>query len=309
MSSTSAPRFGKSSDTSSPLCPYRLNGNGLGISGPGYPWRTMTSPATLPSSGCPAYFISAGLGSNVSTWLTPPLMNSEITAVARGLKCGGLGAYGLKPTGAAWHAVASPARRRSWFSRYASASPLTPPPDRKRKSRRDQIVFVAFIVPAASNQPLSHKGTKKILYLSFSCSSCFRGGHPRCHSPGIDEFVHIHQHVRQTDQRLLLHGVHAQRQLGRRRRPRQRDAVREIDLGGRIVARLLAHAVGEHLRLVQDERIVEQRERLRRHRGHGPRARGDILLRQVEHLEHGKHQAAASIHVHAPSPDAGTIRL
>ena len=75
-----------------PLWPYFLNWNGLGISGPGWPWRTMTSPPTLPSSGCPAYLVSAGFGSNVSTWLTPPLMNSEITAVARGLKCGSFGA-------------------------------------------------------------------------------------------------------------------------------------------------------------------------------------------------------------------------
>jgi hypothetical protein len=65
----------------------------------------MTSPATRPSSGCAAYLVSAGLGSNVSTWLTPPLMNREITAVARGLKCGGFGAYGLNPTGVAPHAA------------------------------------------------------------------------------------------------------------------------------------------------------------------------------------------------------------
>ena len=64
-----------------------------GISGPGFPWRTMTSP--LPSSGCPAYFASAGLGSNVSMWLTPPLMNSEITAFARGSKCGFFATSGL----------------------------------------------------------------------------------------------------------------------------------------------------------------------------------------------------------------------
>ena len=91
----------------------------------------MTSPLTLPSSGWPAYFVSAGLGSKVSTWLTPPDMNSEITAVARGLKCGGFGAYGLKPIGFAWQASASlsAASSPSRFIRYASASPLTPPPD------------------------------------------------------------------------------------------------------------------------------------------------------------------------------------
>jgi hypothetical protein len=65
---------------------------GLGISGPGNPCRTITSPCTFPSIGSPAYFASEGFGSNVSTWLQPPPMNSEITAVARGLKCGGFGA-------------------------------------------------------------------------------------------------------------------------------------------------------------------------------------------------------------------------
>src|SRR5438094_371003 len=44
------------------------------MSGPGNPWRTITSPCTLPSIGSPAYFASAGFGSNVSTWLQPPPM-------------------------------------------------------------------------------------------------------------------------------------------------------------------------------------------------------------------------------------------
>src|SRR5262245_52683266 len=70
-------------------------------------------------------------------------MNSEMIAVARGLKCGGFGAYGLTPTGAVAHgsvdrgagsADSSPSRPR----RYASARPLMPPPERKRNSRRSQ---------------------------------------------------------------------------------------------------------------------------------------------------------------------------
>src|SRR5579871_6620050 len=80
-------------DTSIPHRPYFLNVNGLGISGPGFPCRTTISP--LPVSGCPAYLFKAGLGSNESTWLTPPLMNSEITLLARAGKCGGLGDKGL----------------------------------------------------------------------------------------------------------------------------------------------------------------------------------------------------------------------
>ena len=55
------------------------------MSGPGCPWRTTTESA----SGWPAWRASAGFGSNVSTWLTPPLMKSEMTAFARGSKWGG----------------------------------------------------------------------------------------------------------------------------------------------------------------------------------------------------------------------------
>src|SRR5207247_2886453 len=122
-------RFGKISDTSIPFCPYLLNWNGLGISGPGQPWRTLMSP--LPVSGCPAYLVRAGLGSNVSTWLGPPVMNSEITAFARALKCGGLGAYGFPWSGVLVQlaSIDSAASSPSLWSREASASPLIPPPD------------------------------------------------------------------------------------------------------------------------------------------------------------------------------------
>src|SRR5204863_10071245 len=72
----------------------------------------------------------------------PPPMNSEMIAVARGLKCGGFGAYGLKPDAAAAHAsvvcAASADNRPCRFRWYASARPLMPPPDRNRNSRRSQ---------------------------------------------------------------------------------------------------------------------------------------------------------------------------
>ena len=84
---------GKISETSMPLCPYLRKLNGEGIRGPGLPCRTITSP--LPVSGWPAYWCRAGLGSKVSTWLTPPHMNNEITLVARGAKCGFLGRNGV----------------------------------------------------------------------------------------------------------------------------------------------------------------------------------------------------------------------
>src|SRR4026207_970231 len=58
------------------------------MSGPGNPCRTITSPCTFPSIGSPAYFASAGFGSNVSTWLQPPPLHKEINARARGAQGG-----------------------------------------------------------------------------------------------------------------------------------------------------------------------------------------------------------------------------
>src|SRR5579864_3598530 len=99
---------GKISDTSSPLSPYLRKLNGLGMSGPGLPWRTITSP--FPVSGCPEYWRNAGFGSKVSTWLTPPDINKEMTLVARGAKCGFLARNGVGPDGLASHAPEETAR-------------------------------------------------------------------------------------------------------------------------------------------------------------------------------------------------------
>ena len=78
----------------------------------------------------------------MSTWLTPPLMKSEMTAFARGSKWGAFGANGLPASGAAQASgCAAPAASRPCRpSRSASARPAMPPPDWKRKSRRDQNV-------------------------------------------------------------------------------------------------------------------------------------------------------------------------
>ena len=40
------------------------------------------------SNVLPAYVFSAGLGSKLSRWLVPPTMNSQITFLALGVKCG-----------------------------------------------------------------------------------------------------------------------------------------------------------------------------------------------------------------------------
>ena len=58
--------------------------------------RLVLSPFAISAEMVwPLFLASSGLGSNVSTWLTPPCMNRWITALARAGKCGGLGASGL----------------------------------------------------------------------------------------------------------------------------------------------------------------------------------------------------------------------
>src|SRR6187455_1937661 len=104
----------------------------------------MTSPWILSSIGWPAYLTRPSLKSKRSTALGPPVMNSEITAFARGLKCGGFTAYGLSPSGFAAQAspAISAASNPCELSMCASATPLTPPPARHKKSRRDQKYFM-----------------------------------------------------------------------------------------------------------------------------------------------------------------------
>ena len=77
---------------------------------------------------------NAGLGSNVSTWLTPPLMNSEMTLFARAGICGFLA--GIAPFCPVLQVLAS---RLSAFSSHASPSPLMPPHDSNRNPAWIQI--------------------------------------------------------------------------------------------------------------------------------------------------------------------------
>ena len=75
----------KKSEISKPLSPPGRNLRKAGVRNP------ILRPPELINflsggSGCPANFSKVGLWSNVSTWLGPPPMKSEITEVARGLK-------------------------------------------------------------------------------------------------------------------------------------------------------------------------------------------------------------------------------
>jgi hypothetical protein len=91
--STCLPRLGKRSLTHFPEAPSRRHSKGDLISGP---TSLVKKPVFLsnPTSSWPSRFASSGLWSQVSIWLGPPFMKSQMTALARGL-CGGfLGAMG-----------------------------------------------------------------------------------------------------------------------------------------------------------------------------------------------------------------------
>jgi hypothetical protein len=89
----------------------------------------------------PAKRLRAGLGSKLSTWLVPPIMNSQMTFFALGgkwgLPSGGVQAPG--PSGAAARTIPS----RS--SIVVSTSPVKPVPRLERKLRRDVLCRSMFI--------------------------------------------------------------------------------------------------------------------------------------------------------------------
>ena len=73
MSSTCLATFGYFSQTHAPDSPYCLNANGDFISGPGLPLKTSIAICL------PWFLSSSGLGSNRSTALGAPSMNSQMT--------------------------------------------------------------------------------------------------------------------------------------------------------------------------------------------------------------------------------------
>src|SRR5260370_20713508 len=91
-SSMHSPRFAKISLISMLLCPNFMN------------WKGDFSRLPVLRSvlrwgvgmGWPWYLVSIGLGSNVSTWLGPPLRNRKMTRLALGAKCVGRTSSGLR---------------------------------------------------------------------------------------------------------------------------------------------------------------------------------------------------------------------
>src|SRR5262245_7052523 len=131
---------GKTSLTHAPDSPYWANLNGDFITGP---TCSLKKPVFLsnPTNSCPSRFSSSGLYCQVSTWLGPPFMNSQITFLALAGKWLFLGARGLSRESAddpvTFSAAAADANSPSSANSAARARKPAPPPARRRKSRRD----------------------------------------------------------------------------------------------------------------------------------------------------------------------------
>src|SRR5437667_9002126 len=96
ISSTCCAMSGYQSETHMPLWPYCLN---VRLEPSSVLLDVPMAVIGFPNDagiGCPLISVSLGLGSNRSTWLGPPSMNSQITDLALGSWCGFLGASGSK---------------------------------------------------------------------------------------------------------------------------------------------------------------------------------------------------------------------
>src|SRR5450432_308128 len=97
--------------------------------------RPFEPTVRLPLYGDPLYWVSAGLGSNVSMWLGAPFMNKNTQCLAFAGKCWGLAASGLTV------AAAASRERRS-----ASARLANPPPAWKSKFLRVRLIGINKLV-------------------------------------------------------------------------------------------------------------------------------------------------------------------
>src|SRR5205085_5709324 len=142
-SSAQLPTLEKISLISAPLLPNLLKANGEGKAAP-----VRRSVLSVIGIGFPAYFASAGLGSNVSTWDAPPFINRCTIRLAFAGNGGFFGASGpaASPAGAAanWPVLPS--------SEVSATAPM-PIPQRVSISRLLRIRSRSFI-----DTPLIHEG-------------------------------------------------------------------------------------------------------------------------------------------------------
>src|SRR5579872_6813778 len=212
--STSGPRRSNRLDTLRPDSPNGAKGNISGMA--------------------MAFFVRAGLCSNVSTWLTPPDMNKKMQRLAAGGKCGFFGESGLAsaPGGAAG--------RASSASIDANASAPMPFSERRSTSRR---------------------GIKGRFSLSIA-------------SIDIHKLVQVEQHAAQSGQsvagRLGREKFEGRVQLVFIRRPRQRQLIGFANLCGPIGAGRLRNPPRHVQRFFIHQIPIEQEQGLQRRRGNGP---------------------------------------
>src|SRR5882672_3513489 len=126
-SSANWERRGKRLLISSPDCPQRRNLNGDGIR-----LKVLRSVLRFAAGGrCPAWVVSAGLGSNVSTCDGPPFMNRWISRFARGRKCGIFASIDESAASAFWSPITA-----------ASPSIPVPVPISFSRLRRDIVMAI-----------------------------------------------------------------------------------------------------------------------------------------------------------------------
>src|SRR5260370_5144506 len=95
MSSAQVAILGIRSENSIPHAPCLEKTRGVAMILAIFLKLSVSEPCIDSGTDWPFHFFKAGLFSNRSSWLGPPDMNSQMTLLALGAKCGGLGARGF----------------------------------------------------------------------------------------------------------------------------------------------------------------------------------------------------------------------
>src|SRR5688500_13917783 len=125
--------------------------------------RRLVFAANESGNGSPACLVSSGLGSNVLTCDGPPFINRKINRLARGSKCGNLGANGLEASGLGEGLVLSAASKPASESTVDSPTTPRPPPRRSSSWRREMIDaeeregVIACLVPVVAELSVSRQ--------------------------------------------------------------------------------------------------------------------------------------------------------
>jgi hypothetical protein len=188
-SSTRCDRCGYKSETSIPACPWRAKRRDEPRSVPGL--RAFKAGSLSRTGiGCPVRLVSCGLGSKVSTWLTPPYMNKTMHALALAGKCGAFKAKGESGDGPVSEAADASAKKPSPASKAVKAVPTKPPPASQRNSRR--------VRPHGVKARAARRSSKRVMLINRT--SVHRAKTAR-RSIAVDELIHV-----QNNQAKCLEG-------------------------------------------------------------------------------------------------------